>query len=244
VEDGRALLTYGDRCIIAVFDEGYALAYAGDRMRAPFAAIVAESGKPVAMAAMSERLPPAAGKSLRAQAMASIDETLNRLDDLFLEFQTPAETALSHVLAAAAALQQVEQRLSTKLRKILLKVAYEAFTEFRNSGRRFYLGRAIHQRMAQRIAIDVTKASPGLKVYTEKSLRTIYRSLSADRKIQDTLARQGEKVLGDRISSFVSARPELMDLIGLPESAAARRPVDVAKALREQFGWKHHTTYC
>jgi hypothetical protein len=245
VQEGRALLTYGDLTLLPVFDEGYAVAFPGARMRAPFAVMVAENGKPMAMAVMSERLPSAAGGGLRAQAMASVDETLDRLDDLFRELtKPPTKSALRPKVAAAAALRMLEERLSTQLRKILTKVAYDAFNDLRKTGRfnARELGQLIHKRMAAQIGADVAKASPGLSVHTEKELRTIYRTLADDTELAETLARNGDKVLDETIPSFVARRTDLMDLIGLPDNPAARNPAAVAKALREQFGWKAGTT--
>src|SRR5680860_1209387 len=181
VKDGRALLTYGDLTLFPVFDEGYALAYGGARMRAPFAMVVAERGKPMAMAMTSDRLPPAGGGDLHAQAMASADAQLDRLDDLFREVSRSPKSALNPKVVAAQRLRDIEQRLVTHLKPLLADVTTAAFNDLRKRGRRFTaaeLGTDIHGCMKGQVAAFVSKASPGLSLYTERTIRTIYTELA------------------------------------------------------------------
>jgi hypothetical protein len=244
VKDGRAFLMHHELSLFPVFEPAYAQAFGGAGMRSRFAVLVSgEEGRPVLMAAMSEKL-PAAGGGIRQEAMASIDDTLDQLDDLFRGADAP-QLPVSEAAARAAAQALLNQRLDTFLRKVLNEVAYAAFADLRKSRHRFFapeLGRLIHQRMAGRLAADVAQAAPGVTVRTEKKLRTLVKELSAtDREMQASL--QGaEKRCNETVAAMVARRLDVMEILGIEPKAAAQSEKAVAKILKDQFGWTPQTT--
>ncbi len=244
IKDGRAFLVHSELSLFPVFEEAYAQAFAGGGMRSRFAVLVSgQEGRPVLMAAMSEKLPAAGGTAGRAEAMASIDDILDQLDDLFRDTNAP-HLPVSEAAAKAAAMVLLEQRLDTHLRKILHKVSYAAFADLKKSGRKFFapeMGRLIHQVMAPHGAAVVTQVAPGAAVHTEKKLRTLVKELSADPEVRAAL--QGaEKRCDATVAAMVARRPDVLDILGIETKEVARSEKAVATYLQERFGWTPKTT--
>jgi hypothetical protein len=250
-EEGRGFLNYLDLSLLPIFDEGYALAAGGARMRPLFAMVITDRGKPIALAMAPERIVEAAS-DLQAQAMASIDETLAKLDALFdpLIVTAPANTSstFSATVAAARALQDIEQRLPTHLKRLLEDVTRTAFDDLRKSGRRFtaaQLGTLIHTRMKQHVAGLVQGKSPGLAVYTEQSIRTMHADLAgraARGELKATLSLRDADALNEPIAAFLARRPDLLKILGVPDTAAARTVEALGATLNRRFHWQPHTT--
>lgn len=241
VQEGRAFLAHNELALFPVYEEAYAMAFPGTGMRMPFGVLVADEGKPILMASMSDKLPAVGG--VAARPGIAIDEILGRLDDLFRDPDAP-QLPVGEAAAKAAAQALLNQRLDTFLRRMLNEVAYAAFADLRKSGKKFLaheLGSLIHRRMAGRVAAEVARVAPGVVVRTEKELRTIVRELSAiDREMRSAL-RGTEKRCEETIASMLARRPDAMDLIGIPRGSAARSKKAVAAHLRKNFGWDPQT---
>jgi hypothetical protein len=244
VEEGRALLMHNQLSLFPVFEEAHALAFPGVEMRMPFGVIVAEEGRPVLMAAMSEKLPPAGGVASRRGAMAAIDEILGQLDDLFRDPEAP-RLPVSKAAAESAAQVLLKQRLNTSLRQVLNEVSYAAFMELSQGGTKkvlpHELGRIIHHRMEGRVAADVARVAPGVAVHPEKTLRTLVKDLSAvDREVQAIL-KGAERRCNETVAAMLKRRPDVMDIIGIPPKASARSERAIVAYLKKTFGWKPQT---
>lgn len=243
IEEGRALLMHNQLSLFPVFEEAHALSFPGVGMRTPFGVLVANEGRPILMATMSEKLPAAGSVATRREARAAIDEILDQLDELIRDPKAP-QLPVSEAAGRAAAQVLLSQRLDTFLRKILNEVAYAAFADLRKSGRKFFaheLGKIIHQRMASRVATDIAQVAPGVMVRTEKQLRTLVKELSAvDREVQ-TILQGAERRCNETVAVMLARRPDVMDLVGIPPKAAARSEKAVAAYLRKNFGWGPQT---
>jgi hypothetical protein len=219
------------------------MAFAGAQMPARFGVVVCEEGRPMLMAAMSDRLPAAGRAATRAEAVEAIDEILDRLDELFRDPDSrPVQMRMNRAAVKAAAMAMLKQRLDTQLHKLLQQTAYEAFADLRRSKRRFYaneLGRLIHRRMAARTTAEIAQVAPEAWVRTEKTLKSICRELLAGDK---TALEKANTLLEEPITALLTRRPEVLDILGVEKTATARSKESIAKLLRERFGWKSQTT--
>ncbi len=243
---GRAFLMHHEFTLFPVFEEAYALAY-GSQMSTRFGVVICEEGQPILMAAMSDRLPAAGRGATRAQAMAAIDEILDQLDDLFREpGRRPVQMPPNRAAVKAAAVAMLKQRLDTRLRNMLQKTAYEAFADLRRRKRKFYpndLGRLIHTRMAARTGAEIAQATPDAWFRTEKTLRTIMNELlAADTSTSSAALQRAKKVLDQTVAEMLTRRPDVLDILGMERTTAARSEKSIAKLLRERYGWKSKTT--
>jgi hypothetical protein len=236
VTNGRALIGHGEFTLMPVFQGAYATAFGGT-LRPRFGVLVAEGNKPLFMAAMSEGLP---GFPWTEWA----DEALDRLK-LLVTSRPPRTVTPAAATVQAARLAMLEQRFSTHLLKTLQKIAYEEFVKLVRSKRRFYatdLGKAVHKRMAAIIANEVAQASPGLRTLAEMELRTAMSELA--RVLPDLQADIKGIVnrLNERLAAMVAKRPDILSILGIPDTPAARTERAVAKVLADRFGWKPTTT--
>ncbi len=244
--EGRSLLTFGDLSIISIPQVAFAQAFDGARMPNTFAAVIADRGKPVAMAVTSRGMSPGFGYTpdLHQQAMESIDETLDRLDSLFREIDSPPKSALDDVMIQAQILQDLEQRLTTHLAIKVQEVAYEEFHTLRRSRKRFEpreLGRKVDDRMKSEIPMLLKGRSPSLKDFNQRSIATVYRELAANPKVAWSLSPNGRNLLDQDLATFVSNRPDLMTFIGISETPSARTRDAVSRSLK-RFKWKDPST--
>jgi hypothetical protein len=251
VKDGRALLTSGELTMVPMLTPAYAGAFNGMGMGTRFGVLVCNDGRPILMAAVSETIPSAGRAATPGELNTALDEILERLDDLMRE---PGKAPKPNPTAAevkAARIALLRQRLDQQIRALLQKIAYESFTDLRRlkgpKGRIFAdeLGRLIHARMTGPVAALIGETSPTLKVFTERELRTIARTLMAAEPDLATGMRGAEQALGQTIAQMLLRHPDsarLLDLLGVDTAAAARTEEALTSFLSKQFRWKATTT--
>jgi hypothetical protein len=237
VKEGRALLPHGELTLMPVFSEAYATAFGG-QMRPHFGVLISQEGRPLFMAATTDRLPVATA----AEARAAIDETLDNFDELFREPGRAPKLKPSAIEVLVARMEMLMQRLDVGIRTILQGVAWDEFVKLVKSKRKFYadeLGRIIHTRMKERLAAEVAQLSPGLRVTTEKHIATLIDELAG---IDPDLA-AAQKALKGKLSksvaSMVAGRADLRQILGVPAGAKSEKAV--AKFLAKEFGWDSNT---
>jgi hypothetical protein len=242
VREGRAFLTHERLSLIPVLEPAYFQAFGAERMGTHFGVLVSDEGRPIFMAAMSERAPAARGVATHSEAMRAIDGILDKLDGLFRDTgPRSARLSVSEAAAKAAAQVLLKQRLDIQLREVLQKVAYEAFAELKRSKGRFFakeLGTLIHNRMAARVVADVAQVAPGVTINAEKKIRTIVKALVAS----DPELAKADKILNQTIAQTLMRRPDVLDILSIEGKAEARTEKAISKVLAEQFKWKPTTT--
>jgi hypothetical protein len=242
VKEGRVFLMHHELTLMPIFEPAYAQAFGSSLgMRTQLGALISKDGKPVLMAAMSETLPASAS----AHPEAPLDDIIDQLDELLHDPDgkiTPANVDKLNVKAAAQAL--LEQRLDTKLKALVQTTAWETFLEMRKSGRRFYpneLGQQIHSAMAARLAGDVAEAAPGTLVQTEKSMRTMVKTIAVTEPSAVAL-NNANRVMDETVGQMLARRPEILDILGVEKKASSRTQEALTKAMSEEFGWNTSTT--
>ncbi|OEJ23264.1 hypothetical protein AR457_00595 [Streptomyces agglomeratus] len=248
IQQGRALLVHGDLSLAVVFQAAHAEAFAGAGAGTRFGVLVSRENKPLFMAAMSETVSSAGRQATRAELDEALDAILVGLDDFLAEAKAPTlmnDASAAAVKAARAA--QLEQRLSTHLNRRLQEVAYGAFLDLRKAGRvnPRELGQLVHQRMAAEVGQLIAQGPPGLKVFTERSLRTTIEALRASSPEFEAALKGAGGALDRTVAQMLLDRPDrdvLLKLIGFEANAAADTEKALASHLSKQFGWKASTT--
>lgn len=242
-KEGRAFLVHNNITLMPIIDRCYQHAFPGNIMPSRFMVGVFEEGKPMLMASMSERIVGAT----REEAMAAIDEMLDRIDELFKEpGRRSLKLSLKEATVNAEAIKLLKQRIDTSLQNLLQKITYESFTELRRSKQKFYpkdLGLLIHKRMAHLVPVVISQVAPGAWFRTEKKLSTIVEELLnlSNSASPGDLARAKES-LNKSVASLLAKRDDVLDVLGLEKTAAARTEKSITKFLKEHFGIKGSTT--
>ncbi|WP_308121191.1 hypothetical protein [Paractinoplanes bogorensis] len=244
IRRGRVLLVGDELAITMVTPAAHAEAFAG--AGSPFSFMVSQNGKPLLMASVSETVSSAGRKATRRELNAAIDEILTRLDDVFREVKPP-KANVSRAAVRAAVLQQLEQRLSTVLNRLLQKVAWEEFRALRKAAKveAWRLGQQVHRRMAGEITKMLGEA-PGLQAHTEKAISTVVDAVrKADPELAATL-KGADAVLKQTIAQMLLSHPDrelLLELVGFTGDATkAGAEKALARHLADRFGWKAGTT--
>ncbi|QNE22991.1 hypothetical protein F1D05_18085 [Kribbella qitaiheensis] len=248
IREGRAFLAQGEFTLSVVFQSAHAEAFAGAGAGTGYGVLVSQDAKPVFMAASSELVSSAGRQATRAELDEALDAILQQLDKAFAGYQKPAKLAgTAQAVSYATKAAQLAQRLTTRFNTLLQEVAYAAFVELRKAGRvkPWVLGQLIHERMAAEVAELIATASPGLKPFTEKTLRTTLQAVQASTpELKTALAGAGE-ALDKTVAQMLLAHKErdlLLKLIGFDAAGAADTERALATYLSKRFGWKTTTT--
>jgi hypothetical protein len=224
--------------MVPVFQEAYATAF-GAGMRPQFGVLISQEGRPLFMAATTDRLPV---RATAAEGRAALDEVLDRFEKLFREPGKRPKLKPSEAEAKAVADALLKQRLDVQLRALLQKVAWEEFVKLVKSKRKFYadeLGRIIHTRMRAILAAEVAQVSPGLRVTTEKHISTLIQELGAIDPDLAAAQKATKAAMQETVASLVARRADLREILGVPAKAQTEKAV--AKFLREELGWAGNT---
>jgi hypothetical protein len=235
VKQGIAMIQHQSWTLIQVPQPAFAGAFGGAPMRPGHAWMVLDDSKPVLMAATADAVPAA---RFTKEAGKAIDETLERLDDVFDPLIKEADLAAAEAIALGKAMGAVEQSVQGSLRALVKKIAWEAFVDLRKRKVRFTaaeLGNEVHRRMAAVLPQELKQLAPQAGAAMEKEFRTTVGELGK-------LTKQMAKALDEPVVDVVARNPELVELLEIAgKSGGKPSPADVAAYCKKHFGWSKTT---
>ena len=237
LREGVALIQFKNWTLMPVFEPVYANAFGGARMRPGYAVMMIDDGKPAMMAVTSDVVPtPRMVKGMQQ----SVGETLKSLDDVFDPAIKEAQLTAAEAEALGKAMGTVEQSLKTSLRKLVNKIAWEAFTDLRKTKGRFTaaeLGNEVHRRMAAVLPGEIQKLAPQAKTALELEFRTVVGKLPGG--VSERMA----KALAEPVVDAVARHSELVELLEISGKAGGKpTAAEVAAWCEKNFGWGKGTT--
>lgn len=240
-QEGRMWIPRGDLGLLMVPAECYAGAFSTP-MSQGFAAMVIADGKPVLMAATTDKIPSLS--SLEDQRL--IDDILKEIDDL----RDPDAEAIATVeqlngpksaealARAAQAMQDAEASLKTQLSALVRDVAYTEFRKLTKNGSRplpWDLGRAVDTAMDKKAAAVVKAVAPGAELAQHQAMSTVVGRVTK-------ITKRMQKMLDSPVLDVIRADKELMDFIGIGTNRGDRTVDAVATYIKDMFQWSRDTS--
>jgi hypothetical protein len=239
-QEGRTWISRGRLGLMMVPAECYAGAY-NVPMGQEFAAMVVAEGKPVMMAATTDKIPTLSSleeQKLIGDVIAEIEEQRDLDAEALATVKELEGPQSAEALARAAkAMDDAEVSLKNRLSELLRKAAYDEFRALTKDGSRPLpkdLGNAAHSAMDEKAPALLEAVAPGAEHAQNEAMRTVIGKVTK-------ITKRMQKMLDSTVLDVIRADKELMDLIGIGTKRGDRSADAVAKFIRDAFGWSRDT---